>query len=127
MPDLIEPDTERLRLRQWRPGDRAPFAAMNANAEVMEFFARTLTRADSDASAEAFEGMIVTSGWGFWAAESKAEHAFIGFVGIKPVPDDLSFTGAVEVGWRLPLDHALHRHSLYRITVQEFGALRGTP
>lgn len=187
MPNLIEPDTERLRLRQWRPEDRAPFAAINANPEVMEFFPRTLTRDDSDASAEAFEGMIVTSGWGFWAAESKVEHAFIGFVGIKPVPDDLAFAGAVEVGWRqarpywgrglategaraalrvafeqlglnevvsftaegnrrsravmdrlglrhvadfghprLPPDHALHRHSLYRITVQEFGSQRGT-
>ena len=38
-PKAIEIETRRLRLRQWRDADRAPFAAMNADAEVMEFFA----------------------------------------------------------------------------------------
>jgi hypothetical protein len=31
MAELIEFETERLRLRQWVPGDREPFAALNAD------------------------------------------------------------------------------------------------
>jgi len=32
----IELDTERLRLRQWRSSDLAPFAELNADPRVME-------------------------------------------------------------------------------------------
>ena len=35
MPAPIEPGTERLLLRPWRATDRAPFAALNADAKVM--------------------------------------------------------------------------------------------
>ena len=38
---LIE--TERLRLRRWKVEDRLPFAEMNADPEVMEFFPRVLS------------------------------------------------------------------------------------
>jgi RimJ/RimL family protein N-acetyltransferase len=38
----IELDTERLRLRQWCTADREPFAALNADPKVMEFFLRYL-------------------------------------------------------------------------------------
>ena len=35
---MSELDTERLRLRRWREGDREPFAALNADPVVMEHF-----------------------------------------------------------------------------------------
>lgn len=35
---IIELDTPRLRLRQWRESDREPFAALNTDPAVMEFF-----------------------------------------------------------------------------------------
>ena len=38
MPTIIELETPRLRPRQWRESDRAPYAAMNADPVVMEFF-----------------------------------------------------------------------------------------
>lgn len=38
MAKLIEFETERLRLRQWKAADREPFAALNADPRVMEFF-----------------------------------------------------------------------------------------
>ena len=41
--------TERLVLRRWIPGDREPFAALNADPVVMEHFPAPLTRAESDA------------------------------------------------------------------------------
>ncbi|WP_193163812.1 GNAT family N-acetyltransferase [Microbulbifer hainanensis] len=98
---LIEPQTARLQLRQWRDSDRAPFAAMNADARVMEFFPALLSRAESDAAVDRQIAHIDQHGWGFWAVERMADQRFIGFVGIKNVTDDMPFAPAVEIGWRL--------------------------
>ena len=40
---------DRVCLRRWRDSDREAFAAMNADARVMEFFPNRPTRAESDA------------------------------------------------------------------------------
>ena len=48
MPDAIEMETPRLRLRQWRESDREPCAAMNADPAVMEFFPAPQDRASTD-------------------------------------------------------------------------------
>lgn len=37
MAKVIELETRRLRLRQWRTADREPFAALNSDCRVMEF------------------------------------------------------------------------------------------
>ena len=50
---IIEFETPRLRLRQWRESDREPFAALNADPTVMEFFPALITREASDASIDA--------------------------------------------------------------------------
>jgi len=36
--------TERLQLRAWRDEDRGPFAALNTDPRVMQFFPKTLAR-----------------------------------------------------------------------------------
>ena len=41
-------ETDRLRLRRWEPRDLAPFAALNADPEVMALMPRRLDRAASD-------------------------------------------------------------------------------
>ncbi len=66
-----EIDVARLRLRQWRAADREPFAALNADPTVMEFFPALLSRAESDAMASHCEGLIAERGWGLWAAVTK--------------------------------------------------------
>lgn len=105
MTRLIEPETPRLRLRQWREGDLAPFAALNADPEVMAHFPAPLSRAESDAMARRIHGLIAERGWGFWAVEVKAAASlpasFIGFVGLHIPRDDLPFAPCVEIGWRL--------------------------
>jgi RimJ/RimL family protein N-acetyltransferase len=58
MAELIEFDTKRLRLRQWYAADREPFAALNADLRVMEFFAAPLARAASDAMADRCQSLI---------------------------------------------------------------------
>ena len=101
MADPIEFETERLLLRQWTPADREPFAALNADARVMEFFPAPLTRAESDAIADRCESLIQKRGWGFWAAELKASREFSGFVGLHTPAAELPFSPCVEIGWRL--------------------------
>jgi hypothetical protein len=49
MAGLIEFDTERL--RPWCAADREPFAALNANPRIMEFFPTLLDRSANDAMA----------------------------------------------------------------------------
>jgi RimJ/RimL family protein N-acetyltransferase len=48
MEEKIAIKTERLILRQWREEDLEPFAAINADPRVMEYFPATLSRAESD-------------------------------------------------------------------------------
>nr|WP_242482330.1 GNAT family N-acetyltransferase [Thiocystis violacea] len=98
---LISFETDRLYLRQWLPGDRAPFARLNSDPSVMEFFPRYLDRATSDAMADRCEALIACRGWGFWAAELKETRDFIGFVGLHQPRAGLPFVPCVEIGWRL--------------------------
>ena len=92
--------TERLLLRPRRLGDRGIFAALNADARVMEWFPATLTRDESNALADRIEQRMDQQGWGLWAVEVPAVADFIGFIGLSPADDTLGYP-SVEVGWRL--------------------------
>ncbi len=98
--ELIEFETERLRLRQWRDSDRAPFFTLAADPQVMEFLLPLPTRADSDAAIERARGLIASNGWGFWAVEHKASGEFAGFTGLNAPMASLPFSPCVEIGWR---------------------------
>ncbi|AOW85416.1 MULTISPECIES: GNAT family N-acetyltransferase [Streptomyces] len=97
---MSELRTERLVLRDWRASDLAPWAALNADPEVREYFPGVLTREESEASAARFQADLDRRGWGWWAVETAAAGEFIGFAGLDPVEDGMPFTG-VEAGWRL--------------------------
>lgn len=94
-------ETERLRLRQWRPSDRGPFATLNADPRVMACFPAPLEPIASDAMADRCAALITERGWGFWAAEEKTGGQFIGFVGLHVPSPALPFSPCVEIGWRL--------------------------
>jgi len=98
-------DTPRLRLRQWRESDYLPFAQLNADAEVMRYFPKPLTRDESDAVAKRIQGLIHDNGWGFWAVELKQTGEFIGFVGLHFQDAAIPHTPFVEIGWRLSSNH----------------------
>lgn len=98
---MHELETERLLLRRWRPQDRAPFAALNADAEVMRHFPALLARRESDALADRVEAHMEREGWGLWALEIRASGAFIGFTGLACPGFEAPFMPAVEIGWRL--------------------------
>ena len=80
---IIELETPRLRLRQWRDSDRAPFAALNADPLVMEFFPSLQSREASDGSVDAWQSQLEERGWSNWAVELLASGTFIGFVGLS--------------------------------------------
>jgi RimJ/RimL family protein N-acetyltransferase len=94
-------ETSRLILRQWKPEDFAPFAALNGDGEVMRYFPALLTRDESDNLATRFSEGIAERGWGFWAVESKKSGEFVGSVGLHPQPDRFDFSPCTEIGWRL--------------------------
>jgi anti-anti-sigma factor len=93
--------TERLLLRRWRPEDRDPFAAMNADPRVMEHFLSVLTRAESDGLVDRIEAGFEQHGFGLWAVEVPGVAPFVGFVGLAAQGPEFPFGPAVEVGWRL--------------------------
>ena len=97
----VEFETRRLLLRQWKPADREPFAALNADPIGMEYFSAPLTRRESDALADRCQCLIAEFGWGAWATEIKATGEFIGFVGLHIPQDNLPISPCVEISWRL--------------------------
>jgi ribosomal-protein-alanine N-acetyltransferase len=94
-------ETARLRLRPWRPDDLAPFAALNADPEVMRYFPAPLDAAASNLVAARVEAHFVEHGYGPWAVEIPGETEFAGFVGLMHPAFDAHFTPCMEVGWRL--------------------------
>ena len=101
MHTIIEPQTPRLNLLAWQDRHVAPFAAMNADPEVMRYFPAPLTRAQSDALTDVLAAHFDEHGWGLFALELRDGGAFVGFTGLARVPFEAHFTPAVEVGWRL--------------------------
>jgi len=94
-------ETARLALRDWQDADRAPFAAMNADPAVMEFFPKRLSAAESDLLVDRYQIELEKSGYCPWAVEELSTGSFIGFVGLHAVPASLPFAPGTEVGWRL--------------------------
>ena len=100
--------TSRLLLRGWRPEDREPFAALNADPRVTEFLGRMGDRAESDELLDRAEEHWTARGFGLWAVERLEDGAFLGFTGLSSPSFEAAFTPAVEVGWRLA--HAAWGH-----------------
>lgn len=97
--------TERLLLRRWRPEDREPFAALNADPRVVEFLPGPLSRSESDERAARFEAHFQEHGYGLWAVEVVGVAPFAGFVGLSVPRFETPFMPCVEIGWRLAAEH----------------------
>jgi len=100
--------TARLLLRPWRPGDRSPFARINTDSRVMEFYPAPLTTSESDASILRIQAHFAKHGFGLWAAELRATGQFLGYIGLSVPSFQAHFTPSVEIGWRLDADHWGH-------------------
>ena len=93
--------TGRLTLRPWLDADRAAFAAMSADPEVMRYLTALPTRADSDAWIDRQRAQQAANGFCFWAVELTQSSEFVGAVGLARIGYEAHFTPAVEIGWRL--------------------------
>ncbi len=97
-------ETARLILRPWQESDLAPFAKLNADPWVMEFFTNVKTLEASTKEYLILKEGCEKYGWGFWAVVLKESDQFIGTIGIKHIPFEAHFTPAVEIGWRIDRD-----------------------
>ena len=88
-----------LLLRQWKDEDLEPYAAMNADAVVMEYYPRLLTTAQSAESLARQRANLANRGWGLWVVE--ADGVFAGYTGLAEPGFTAHFTPCVEIGWRL--------------------------
>jgi RimJ/RimL family protein N-acetyltransferase len=93
--------TQRLTLRRWREDDLEPFAALNADPLVMEYFPKTLSHDESEILAGRIARHFEQYGFGWWSTEITANAVFIGLVGLSVPRFEAHFTPCVEIGWRL--------------------------
>jgi RimJ/RimL family protein N-acetyltransferase len=97
-------ETPRLILRAPEDRDREALAALNGDPRVGEWLSGVLTREESDALVDRVNAHIAEHGFGFWAAERKADGAIIGMAGLLAMGADMPPGPALEVGWRLRPD-----------------------
>lgn len=94
-------ETKRLILRPWKDSDLEPFAALNADPDVMEFFPKLMTLEETAAMVDRVKARYDADGFCFWAADEKETGEFIGFIGLGRPSFEAHFIPCVEIGWRL--------------------------
>lgn len=100
----MEIRTNRLVLRSWRKEDFEPFAQINADPKVMEYFLAPMSKEESDQMMMRMQAKIEKRGWGLWAISPHDSSELMGFIGLNDVNRETCpthFSPAVEVGWRL--------------------------
>ena len=98
---LYKLTTPRLGLRRWLPSDLEPFAQMNQDPAVREFFPGLLTYDETKEMVESLEHHFDQYGYGFYAMDLLETGEFLGFTGLSHPSLDAWFTPCVEIGWRL--------------------------
>jgi RimJ/RimL family protein N-acetyltransferase len=119
--------TDRLLLRGWRDSDREPFARINRDPMVMEFFPAPLSAQQSSALFDRIQSHFAEHGFGLWAAELRETNGFIGYIGLAVPRFEASFTPCVEIGWRLDAAHwgkGLATEGARAVAHHAFNALR---
>ena len=98
-------ETDRLVLRPWRDGDRDAFAAINGDPRVHDWLGGPIPADATFAMMDRINAAIARDGFGFWAAERRADGRLAGMIGLSRVAaGDLPVGPGVEIGWRLHPD-----------------------
>jgi RimJ/RimL family protein N-acetyltransferase len=120
--------TERLILRPRKDEDFLPYAEMNADPKVREFFPSVLTREESDTEVRRFRAIYERDGFCMFAAELIATGQFAGFIGLQTMTFLVPSRRVMEkIGMkhleglnfdhpRVPEGHPLRAHLLYALT-----------
>jgi len=97
--------TQRLILRAWRDEDVFPFTAM----VLAPGFGEYLTPVAGPAAARDWvmrkRSHFAEHGFGPWVVELAGTQDFVGCIGLSVVPYEAAFTPAVEIAWRVAIDH----------------------
>jgi ribosomal-protein-alanine N-acetyltransferase len=93
--------TNRLGLRGWTDEDLEPFAKMNSDINVMRYFQRPLSLAETRLFIVRIQDHFVEHGFGLYAVDELISGRFIGFIGFQMATFDAAFTPCIEIGWRL--------------------------
>lgn len=95
-------ETERLRLRAWRKGDREPYWAILEQAAVHRYFGPVpASREENWRRMMAAAGSWVINGFGGWAVERKSDGRLVGMTSLFNAWRDLQpqFGEEPEMGW----------------------------
>jgi hypothetical protein len=87
-----------VRLREWRAEDRATFAAMNADPQIMRHFLAPMTRTESDAWPDRVTANLQCDGWSVWAVD--VQGVLAGLTELAFPRRSLPFTPCTEILWR---------------------------
>jgi RimJ/RimL family protein N-acetyltransferase len=101
-PALLTLETDRLILRRWRTEDLAPFAAINADPDVMAWMGSgPMSIQDSVVYMTRHDSFFDTHGFGMWAVERKTDGALIGTAGLRRFERPRHPLGScIEAAWR---------------------------
>ena len=77
----------------------------------MEFFPKTLNRAESDTMAGRIQEGIAARGFGLWALEIIDVSEFAGFTGLSVPRYETKFTPCVEIAWRMAFEYWGHGYA----------------
>ncbi|MEO6326042.1 MAG: GNAT family N-acetyltransferase, partial [Thermoanaerobaculia bacterium] len=94
---MIELQTERLHLRQFRLEDFEAYASLCADPEVMQHLGGTLSRHDAWRHMATLLGHWQLLGYGHWAAIERSTNTLVGRVGFLNPEGWPGF----ELGWTL--------------------------
>ena len=93
--------TSRLGFRTWQNFDLGPFAAINADPEVMRFFQKPLSTDETLAMMERMQRMYEDRGSCYFAVDHLGTRQLIGTIGLGWKTFEADFTPCVDIGWRL--------------------------
>lgn len=96
-------ETARLRLRDWSAADVEPWAEMNADPRVMEYFLEPTPREESRDKVQRLQVDLKRNGYGWWVIERKSASGFAGVVVADDIHWEMPFEPRREIGWRLPV------------------------
>lgn len=91
----------RLGFRLWQDSDLPSFSAMNADAETMRYFDKSLTKEESKAMMDRLNQTYEDRGYCYFAVDLIETGEFIGMIGLGWKTFEADFTPCVDIGWRL--------------------------
>ena len=101
MDEAFSLETERLRLRAYRPQDVDDLAPMFADPEHMRFYPAPFDREQTEAWIARQLERYREDGFGLWVAELRDDGGFVGTIGLAV--QEVAGERLVEIGWHVCL------------------------